>query len=365
MDINSIVDFIKLGLVNATPIALGAYSGLLCERSGVVNIAIEGMMLIAACVSQLVAQYTFQWIRVANGSPAVGTPAAQPFALTAMLLGLAAGLLIGVLLGWVHAHVSIRFKANQIISGTVINILALGLTGWLYQSLMVPAVGGPIAPGTLPTITVPLLSDIPVIGSLFFVNKPIVMTMLVLTLVLHYAIFFTPWGLRTRAVGEHPKAADTVGINVFRTRYTAVILGGLVAGMAGTWLTIENIGVFNLRMTTGRGFIALAALIFGRWTPFGAFGAAMLFGFGRAVEIRFAGLASVSDSALAQIPSQLFSAIPYLLTVIALAGIGGRALAPAADGVPYEKESSEEGAAAAPVEEPPKAPARPAAATGP
>jgi simple sugar transport system permease protein len=264
-------------------------------------------------------------------------------------------LIVGAGLGWLHAHVSIRFKANQIVSGTVINIMALGLTGWAYQSLMTPNVGAPIAPGTLQTITIPILSDIPVIGTLF-VQKPIVITMLVLTLLINYALFYTPWGLRTRAVGEHPKAADTVGINVFRTRYTAVILGGMVAALAGSWLTIENIGVFNLRMTTGRGFIALAAMIFGRWTPFGAFAAALLFGFGRAVEIRAAGLASVSESWLSQIPSQLFSAIPYLLTIIALAGIGGRALAPAADGVPYEKESDEEGgSAAAPIEPPPKA----------
>jgi simple sugar transport system permease protein len=224
----------------------------------------------------------------------------------------------------------------------------------VYQSLMTPNVGAPVAPGTFPTITIPLLSSIPIIGPLFFVQKPLVMTMLVLTLVINYVLFYTPWGLRTRAVGEHPKAADTVGINVFRTRYTAVILGGLIAALAGSWLTIENIGVFNLRMTTGRGFIALAAMIFGRWTPFGAFAAALLFGLGRAIEIRAAGLASVSDSAFAQIPSQFFSVIPYLLTVIVLAGIGGRALAPAADGVPYEKESSEEGAAAAPVEPAPQ-----------
>jgi ABC-type uncharacterized transport system permease subunit len=166
-------------------------------------------------------------------------------------------------------------------------------------------------------------------------------------------LFFTPWGLRTRSVGEHPKAADTVGINVFRTRYTAVIIGGMIAALAGAWLTIENIGVFNLRMTNGRGFIALAAMIFGRWTPFGAFAASMLFGLGRAIEIRAAGLSSVSDNFLGQIPSQFFSMIPYVLTIFALAILGGRAYAPAADGVPYEKESSEEGSAPL-IESPPE-----------
>ena len=348
-----IFDFLKLALINATPLALGAYCGIMCERAGVVNIAIEGMMLIAACFSQLVAQYAFLWIRQANGNPAPGSAAAQPFVLPALLLGLLVALVVGALIGWLHAHVSIRFKADQIISGTVINVLALGLTGWLYQSLMVPNVGAPISPGTLPLITIPILSDIPIIGPLLFVNKPIVMTMLVLTLLINYVLFFTPWGLRTRAVGEHPKAADTVGINVFRTRYTAVILGGLIAALAGAWLTVENIGVFNLRMTNGRGFIALAAMIFGRWTPFGAFAASMLFGFGRAVEIRAAGLSSLAGegSFLASVPSQFFSAIPYLLTVIALAGFGGRARPPAADGVPYEKESADaDVGSAAPVE---------------
>ena len=358
--LTDIVEFLKLALVNATPLALGAYAGIMCERSGVVNIAIEGMMLIAACVAQLVAMYVHLWMRQAAGGERPlepGSAAAQPYVVPSLLIGLLVALIVGAGLGWLHAHVSIRFKANQIVSGTVINILALGLTGWVYQSLMTPNVGAPVAPGTLQTITIPILSDIPVIGTLF-VQKPIVITMLVLTLLINYALFYTPWGLRTRAVGEHPKAADTVGINVFRTRYVAVILGGAVAALAGSWLTVENIGVFNLRMTTGRGFIALAAMIFGRWTPFGAFAAAMLFGFGRAVEIRAAGVSSVAaeGSFLASIPSQLFSAIPYLLTVIALAGIGGRALAPAADGVPYEKESDEEGgSAAAPIEPPPKA----------
>ena len=357
-----ILEFIKQALINATPLALGAYSGVLCERAGVVNIAIEGMMLIAACIGQLLSQYAYLWIRQANGNPDPGTAAAQPFAYTAILLGFVGALAVGALVGWLHAHVSIRFKADQIISGTVINILALGLTGWLYQSWMVPAAGGPVSPGVDQEITIPLLSNIPIIGPLLFVNKPIALVMLALTVVIHYALFFTPWGLRTRAVGEHPKAADTVGINVFRTRYTSVILGAMVAALAGAWLTLENIGVFNLGMTNGRGFIALAAMIFGRWTPFGAFAVAMFFGLGRAFEIRGAGLASLAEegSFLASIPSQVFQAIPYLFTIIALAGIGGRAIPPAADGQPYEKEASEEGAAAAPTETTPK----PAAAPG-
>ena len=301
-----IFDLLKLALFNATPLALGAYSGIMCERAGVVNIAIEGMMLVAACISQLVAQYAFAWLRQANGNPDPGSAAANVYVLPSLLLGVVAALLVGAGLGWLHAHVSIRFKADQIISGTVINILALGLTGWLYQSLMVPNVGAPIAPGILPEITIPVLANIPLIGPLLFQNKPIVLTMLVLTLLINYVLFFTPWGLRTRSVGEHPRAADTVGINVFRTRYTAVIIGGMIAALAGSWLTIENIGVFNLRMTNGRGFIALAAMIFGRWTPFGALGAAMLFGMGQAIQIRLAGQASISEGGLATIPSLSF-----------------------------------------------------------
>lgn len=347
MDLNSITDFLHIALINATPLALGAYSGVLCERSGVVNIAIEGMMLTAAMAAQAVAQYSFLWLRLAAGDPAVNTAAAQALVLPSLLIGLLAGLLAGAALGALHAVVSIRFKADQIISGSVINVLALGVTGWVYQSWLTPTRGAPISAGTFPTITIPVLSQIPFIGPLLFQNKPIVLTMLVLTLIIHYVLFYTPWGLRTRAVGEHPRAADTVGINVFRTRYTAVILGGLVAGLAGAWLTIENIGVFNLRMSAGRGYIALAAMIFGRWTPFGAFAAALFFGLGRAVEIRAAGLSSVAEagSLLRSIPSQFFSAIPYLLTIVALAGIGGRATPPAADGQPYEKEAAEEGAA--------------------
>lgn len=358
MDLNSILEFFKLSLINATPLALGAYSGIMSERAGVVNIAIDGMMLIGACISQLVAQYSFLWLRQANGNPDPGTAAAQPYSNIALLLGLIAALLVGAFLGWAHAHLSIRFKANQIVSGTVINILALGVTGWIYQSWMLPNAGAPISAGTLPSVSEllnnPGLAQIPILGPFLFDRQPIFVSMLVLTLVINYVIFFTPWGLRTRAVGEHPKAADTVGINVFRTRYTAVIIGGIIAALAGAWLTIENIGVFNLRMTSGRGFIALAAMIFGRWTPFGAFGAALLFGIGRTIEISAAGASSASNNILTQIPSQFFSMIPYVLTILALALFGGRAFAPAADGVPYEKESSEEGSA--PVAESPPEP---------
>lgn len=313
-----IIGLLKLALITATPIALGAYSGILSERAGVVNIAIEGMMLTGAMAAQLVAVYSQN-----------------------LLLGAVFGLLAGALLAGLHALVSIRFKADQIISGTVINLLAWGITGWVYQRWMTTAGGGTTASaGTFPILPIPLLSQIPFIGDLLFKHQPIVYLMLLLTLLLHYLLFYTPWGLRVRAVGEHPRAADTVGIDVARVRYISVIVGGVVAGLAGVWLTLEQVGVFTLRMSAGRGFIALAAMIFGRWTPFGAFGASLLFGLGTAVQIRTASLTSSAGANwLAQIPPQVYQAIPYLLTVIVLAGFGGKAIPPAASGQPYEKSS--------------------------
>jgi general nucleoside transport system permease protein len=316
---NDLIGLLQLALITATPIALGAYAGIVSERAGVVNIAIEGMMLTAAMVAQLVAMYLHGW-----GGASVGL---------SLLTGTIAGILIGLLLGGLHAIVSIRFKADQILSGTVINLLAWGVTGWVFQRWM--TAGAPTAPGTFPRLPIPGLSQIPVLGNLLFNHQPIVYLMLLLTGVLHYLLFFTPWGLRLRAVGEHPRAADTVGINVVQVRYLATLIGGAIAGLAGVWLSLEQVGTFTLRMSAGRGFIALAAMIFGRWTPLGALGASLLFGLGIALQIRTASLTS-TDSALALIPPQLYQAIPYLLTVIVLAGFGGKATPPAASGQPYE-----------------------------
>jgi simple sugar transport system permease protein len=343
MDFTAALFILKLALITATPLALGAYAGIMCERSGVTNIAIEGMMLTSAMVGQLITMYASVPLLAAFGNPAIGTPEANPAKYISLLLGLAGGLGTGALLGLLHGVVSIRFKADQIISGTVINILALGLTGWVYQRWMSVTLGAPTSPGTFDKIPIPFLSKIPIIGDLLFNHQPVVYTMMILTFVLHYMLFYTRWGLRTRAVGEHPRAADTVGIDVFRMRYINTTLGGMIAGLAGVWLTLEWVGTFNLRMTAGRGFIALAAMIFGRWTPFGAFGAALLFGVGTALQTYTAGLQSAavstgSGSWLTFIPSQAYQAIPYLLTVIILAGFGGRATPPAADGQPYEKQ---------------------------
>lgn len=335
---DDITGLLRLALITATPIALGAYSGIMSERAGIVNIAIEGMMLTGAMTAQLVAMYSNEPLLEAFGDPARGSPEAFPATILSLILGLIAGLATGALLGWLHGVVSIRFKADQIISGTVINILAWGVTGWVFQRWMTPGGGAPSSPGTFPLLPIPVLSQIPVLGELFFRHQPIVYAMLILTFVIHYVLFYTPWGLQTRAVGEHPRAADTVGIDVYRVRYLNTMIGGAIAGLAGVWLTLEQVGTFTLRMSAGRGFIALAAMIFGRWTPFGAFGASLLFGIGTAIQIRTASLTSTAGAGswLAQIPPQVYQAIPYLLTVIILAGFGGTK-PPAADGQPYEK----------------------------
>jgi simple sugar transport system permease protein len=226
-----------------------------------------------------------------------------------------------------HAFISIRFKTDQIISGTVINILSTGLTAHIYQIYLVPP-RWPGSAGTFPDLPIPFLSQIPFIGRILFDHQPLVYLMLILTFVIHYVLFYTPWGLRMRAVGEHPKAADTVGINVYFTRYANVIIGGLMAGLGGIWLTLEWVGTFNINMTNGRGFIALAALIFGRWTPFGAFGAALLFGLANAVQIR-------TQTVFPQIPAEFLQILPYLLTIIVAAV--RRPIPPTAVGQPYEK----------------------------
>lgn len=294
-------------LNKAVPLTLGAMSGVLCERAGVVNIAIEGMMLTSALVSALVGSIT--------GS---------------LWLGVLAGVLSGALLGLLLGVLSIRYKTNQIIAGTVINILATGLTSYISAKFM-QRFADLNRPGIFQPIRIPLLADIPVIGPIFFENNIYVYAMFLFLIVLHYGLFYTKWGLRHRAVGEHPKAADTLGINVFRTRYSAVLLGGMMAGFAGSYFTLGSVGRFDEVMTAGRGFIALAAMIFGNWTPFGSFGAGLLFGFADSLASRLAILR-------VPIPSEFLLMAPYVATMIVLAGVVGRGHMPAADGVAYEKE---------------------------
>jgi len=285
----------------STPLILGALCGLLGERTGVINIGIEGQMLMSAFLA-----YMFN---VWTGNLFI-----------AILAGVLAGAVLGLLLAWM----SVTLKVNQIIGGTVINILAIGLTGYFYAT-------GLRTEGKLQPIPLGPLADIPLIGPVLFNNPPITYLAIILVFVIHYVLFYTRWGLRSRAVGEHPRAADTVGINVFKMRYVNVILGGAIAGLAGAFLTLEAVGSFERAMTNGRGFVALAVMIFGRWTPIGSWGAALLFGLASAIQtqLQFGGTL---------IPHQFVGMLPYLLTIIVLAGLGGRARPPAADGVPYEKE---------------------------
>jgi simple sugar transport system permease protein len=302
----NLAGLIRSALVKAVPLTLGALSGVLCERSGVVNIAIEGMMLTGAFVGALV------------GS------------LTNIYIGLLAAVLSGGVLAAVLAVLSIKYKTDQIISGTVINIFATGITSFLsarflqkYQNLN--------DPGRFPTIKIPVLSDIPFIGPIMFQHNIFVYAVFVFLIVITIALYYTRWGLRTRSVGEHPKAADTLGINVFRTRYVSVILGGFMAGFGGAYFTLGSVGRFDELMTAGRGFIGLAAMIFGNWNPFGSFSAGLLFGF-------FDALASKMAILKVAIPSEVMLMFPYLATMIILAGVVGRSQMPAADGTAYEKE---------------------------
>ncbi len=305
----------------ATPIAFAALCGVMCERAGVVNIGIEGEMLMAAMVAYAANVYSFQFFKAHIDVAGAGN--------MSRLLALLCGVLAAVLLVGLHALVSIQFKANQIISGTVVNILALGITGYAYRQFLAENV--PAGPGTFPVVKIPLLSKIPYLGPIFFEHQPLTFVMLILVLVLWYILFYTPWGLRTRAVGEHPRAADTLGINVYRMRYINVLLGGAIAGLGGVWFTLEGVDVFNPMMTNGLGFIGLAAMIFGKWNPVGALVGALLFGLGSSVT-------TTLSFNRPDIPSQIPQMLPYLLTIIILTGVVGRAIPPAADGEPYEKQ---------------------------
>lgn len=286
----------------STPLVLGALCGLLGERSGIINIGIEGQMLMAAFMGFMVNVWTGN-----------------------LLLAVLAGMATGAVLGLLLAFMSVTLKIDQIIGGTVINILALGLTGYFYTQGLTTA-------GKLRPIAIPALSEIPLIGPVLFDNPPITYTTIILVFVVHYVLFYTRWGLRSRAVGEHPRAADTLGVNVYRVQYINVIIAGGIAGLAGAFLTLEAVGSFERAMTNGRGFVALAVMIFGKWMPFGAWGAALLFGFATAMQtqLQFGGRIDI--------PHQFIGMLPYVLTIVVLAGFGGRARPPAAEGVPYEKE---------------------------
>jgi ABC-type uncharacterized transport system permease subunit len=299
----------------STPLVLGALAGLWCERSGVTNIAIEGMMLTGACLSFVA--YTI----LTRGDNSLSLAQGQFF-------GVIVGILCGGIISAIHAWLSITYKTNQIVSGTVINILAIGLTSFIRRDILVSSTA---SRGTINPVAIPGLSEVPALGEIFFTGKPIFYSMFILLVVTHIVLYYTRWGLRTRAVGENPHAADTLGINVVRNRWINVIIGGMIAGLAGAWFTLETTGSFDNSMTSGKGFIALAAMIFGNWTPFGAFGGGILFGFSEALGQRFQFLG-------VPIPSQFLQMVPYLVTIIILAGVVGKVNPPKADGVPWEKE---------------------------
>ncbi|QGH70308.1 ABC transporter permease [Pseudactinotalea sp. HY158] len=293
-------------IIAALPLAFGAMAGVLCERSGTINIAIEGQLLAGAFMGATVG--------AATGS---------------LYFGLIAAPIAGGLVGWLLAVFTVKYRVDQIIVGVVLNVLVLGLTNYLFSTVL-STNQSLRTPPALPELRIPLLADLPVIGNAFFNKNIMVYTMIVLIFVLQYLLFRSRWGLRMRSVGEHPKAADTVGINVNRTRYRNVILGSAIAGFGGASIVAAGLA-FTKEATQGRGYIALAAMILGRWNPTGALAAAILFGF-------FDSLRRVLGNIDSPIPSELLSMLPYLATIFAVAGLVGRFRPPAAEGKPYPPE---------------------------
>lgn len=303
----NIINLLQGTLEASIPLILGALAGCLCERSGVINIAIEGQLLFGAFTAAVAASF-----------------------FGALWLGLILGSAAGALLGAMLAVFAIRYLVNQVVLGVVLNVFASGLTGFLYDRALVPYQNSLNSPSTYLPVKIPLLGDIPIIGPVLFDSTIFLYITYVLLILVQVGLFSTRWGLRVRAVGEHPMAADTVGIRVLATRYSAVIMGGLIAGIGGAYLTIGSAGNFTPDMSSGMGYIALAALIFGRWTPLGALAAALLFGFTTELQ-------SVLSTINVPIPSDILLMAPYVATIIAVAGLVGRVRAPAADGKPYIK----------------------------
>jgi len=306
----NITDIINVGLFAAalrmaTPLVFASVGGIFSERVGIVNIALEGMMLNGAFSGVLA---TF-----ATGNP---------------WLGVLASVLAGGLLGYLHALLTVKFSGNQIVSGTGINLLALGATAYLCQVVWGSRGASQSVQG-LEAISIPLLKDIPVLGEILGNQTPLVYISVVVVLLSYIILFKTPAGLRIRAVGEHPAAADTSGVNVYKTKYLCVVLSGMLAGLGGAFLSLGHLNLFVLGMTGGRGFIALAAMILGGWTPFGALGASLLFGFADALQMRL--------QSIGALPSQIILTVPYILTIIVVA-VFARKRPPPSDYKPYTKD---------------------------
>ena len=293
-------------LTAAVPLVFGSMAGLLCERSGIINIAIEGQLLGGAFLAVVVASTT--------GNAYVGLFAAP---------------LAGALVGWILVTFAVRYKIDQIIVGVVLNVLVIGVTNYLFSTVLTQNPQTLNSPPRLPTLAIPVLGDIPVLGPVLFRQSAVIYLMYVAVAVLQVMVFRSRWGLRMRSVGEHPKAADTVGINVNRTRVRNTVLGGAVAGLGGAALVAAGLA-FTKELTSGKGYIALAAMILGRWSPKGALAAALLFGFADSLRRVLGNLGS-------PIPSEFLAMLPYLATIFAVAGLVGRVRAPAAEGKPYEK----------------------------
>jgi general nucleoside transport system permease protein len=303
----NIVDLLQGTLAGSIPIMLGTLTGVICSRSGVINIAIEGQLLFGAFTAAIVTS--------ASGS---------------LWLGLICGALAGALVGALLAAFAIGYRVDQVVLGVVINTLIIGLTGFLYDGPMITYQNTLNSPNTFSNIKIPLLGDIPILGPVFF-NSTIFLYLTYIALAaVQVGMFSTRWGLRTRAIGEHPVAADTVGIRVNAMRYRNVIAAGVIAGIGGAYFTIGSVGSFGKEMTSGEGYIALAAMIFGRYNPFGAIGAALLFGFATQLQ-------SILSTLNTPIQSNLLLMAPYVVTIIVLAGLVGKVRGPKAEGIPYVK----------------------------
>ena len=293
---------LSFSLRYAIPLIIAAMVGLVCERSGVINIGIEGQLLMSAFAGFFGA--------AATGSLIIGT-----------LFGIGTGLIMGA----VFATGAVAWKMDQIISGTIINIIATGLTSFFYAQ-------GQVLPASTPVVAIPYLKDLPLVGPVLFNNGLFTYAAIIIVIFLQIMLFLTIWGLRTRAVGENPSAADTSGINVQRTRFINVTLAGGLAGVAGAYLSLEAAGTFERGFTAGRGFTALAIMIFGAWNPVGAFAAALFFGLTQGVA------SQLQADEVVDIPPQFINMLPYVLTIVLLAAVAGRVRPPAAVGKPYEKD---------------------------
>ena len=289
------------GTVFALPLALAAMVGIMCERTGIVNIGIEGTMLLSAFVAFFVASLTQN-----------------------IVIGLIAAIFTGSMMGLVLAVMAVSWRMDQIIAGTIINILATGLTSFLY-------VQGKTIPTVFQSFEIPILSKIPFFGPVLFIHGALTFLGLAIILALYVAIYHTTWGLRSRAVGEHPSSADTAGVSVARLRYINVTIAGAVGAIAGAYLALELVGSFERGFIAGKGFTALALMIFGRWNPLGALAAAMFFGLAQA----YANQLMIDQ--IVNIPSQFTAALPYIMTIVVLTISAGKVRPPAAEGQPYEK----------------------------